>query len=43
MSLSADMQQRIEKSDAQEIVDEAQLKGLVFENSRIKFYVKVQN
>ena len=27
MSLSADMQQRIEKSDAQEVVDEAQLKG----------------
>merc|ERR1711868_128104 len=26
MSLSADMQQRIEKSDAQEVVDEAQLK-----------------
>ena len=28
MSLSADMQQRIEKSDAQEVVDEAQLKVL---------------
>ena len=34
MSLSADMQQRIEKSDAQEVVDEAQLKGSGWKNSK---------